>query len=92
MSTVAHPKRTPPSLALEAAALAFARAIERLTAERLANPRATVQQWANGNHADKLARRRFMRLLRRAEKADQDLGRAAVALWKSQQRRRTRKP
>mgnify|MGYP001595900096 CR=1 FL=1 len=83
------PKRTATSLALEAAALAYAAALEAyrvegaaVTADHLA---ATGSHY--GSHATPDADARLRPLREALAVAEGRMGRAAVALWKAERRR-----
>ena len=88
MATVA-PNRSAPSLALEAAALAYARALDAYRAEGAAvtadHLAATGSPY--GSHTTPEADRRLRPLREALAVADGRMGRAAVALWKAERRR-----
>ena len=86
---VSAPKRTKPSLALEAAALAYAAAVASLGAEREAIIAEHVSRTgsAAGALATAEAQARLGPLRLAREVANGAMGRAAVALWKAERRR-----
>lgn len=83
------PKRTAPSLALEVAALVYAAAVEALGAERAAVVADHVK--ATGSIGGALTTReseeRLRPLVTARMRAEDAMGRAAVALWKAERRR-----
>ena len=87
-------KRTAPSLALEAAALAYAAAVAayRTESEAVSTDHLAATGSHYGSHTTPEADARLRPLREALAVADGRMGRAAVALWKAEQRRGARKP
>jgi hypothetical protein len=89
MATVGAPKRPAPSLALEAAALAYAGAVAALKAEGAAVVADHKARTGSdfGSYVTPEASARMEPLVQARNAAEAALGRAAVALWKAERRR-----